>query len=177
MTQADIKMSNDLPAPTAAQMKKQILFRRWFAVIFISLAAASFYFGWFVTRNVRGDAKQTDIQLRSVAWAIMSYSVANNSMPTSQEAFVKFISAHAECLTAPRRAGEWPATQEAAQAIVAPVDIASAVTGRIEVIWPPTGNLTPVLQVRGRPSGVGTIEKVNEWLQNWNHAAATAAPK
>ena len=110
MTRADTDMSNDMPAPTAAQMKKQILFRRWFAVIFISLAAASFYFGWFVTRNVRGDAKQTDIQLRSVAWAIMSYSAANNSMPTSPEAFVKFISTHPECLAAPRRAGEWPAT-------------------------------------------------------------------
>ena len=153
------------------------MFRRVFAVIFISLSITAFYFGWFVTRNVREEAKQTDIQLRSVSWAIMSYSAANNAMPTSQEAFVKFISAHAECLTAPRRAGEWPATQEAAQAIVAPVDIAAAVTGRIEVIWPPTENLTPVLQVRGRPSGVGTIEKVNEWLQNWNHAAATAAPK
>ena len=106
----------------------------------------------------------------------MSYSVANNSMPTSQEVFVKFISQHADCLTAPRRAGEWPATQEAAQANGGPADIAAAVAGRIEVIWPPTGNLTPVLQVRGRPSGVGTIEQVNGWLQNWNHAAATSAP-
>ena len=170
-------MSNDMPAPTAAHMKKQILFRRWFAVIFISLAAASFYFGWFVTRNVRGDAKQTDIQLRSVSWAIMSYSVANNAMPTSQEEFVKFISANPQCLSATRRAGEWPASQEAAQASVVPADISAAVAGRIEVIWPPTGNLTPVLQVRGRPSGVGTIEQVNGWLQNWNHDAATASQK
>jgi len=168
-------MSNDMPAPTAAHMKKQMLFRRWFALIFISLSVTAFYFGWFVTRNVRGEAKQTDIQLRSVAWAIMSYSVANNAMPTSQEEFVKFISEHVECLSAPRRAGEWPASQEAAQAGVVPADISAAVAGRIEVIWPPTGNLTPVLQVRGRPSGVGTIEQVNGWLQNWNHDAATAA--
>ena len=175
MTQADPDMSNDMPAPTAAHMKKQMLFRRWFAVIFISLSVTAFYFGWFVTRNVRGDAKQTDIQLRSVAWAIMSYSVANNAMPTSQVEFVKFISEHVECLSAPRRAGEWPASQEDAQAGVVPADISAAVAGRIEVIWPPTGNLTPVLQVRGRPSGLGTIEQVNGWLQNWNHAAATAS--
>ena len=163
------------PALTAEQMKKQILFRRWFAVIFVSFSITAFYFGWFVTRNVRDEAKQTDTQLRSVSWAIMSYSVANNAMPTSQEAFVNFISAHAQCLTAPRRAGEWPATQEAAQANGGPAEIAAAVAGRIEVIWPPTGNLTPVLQVRGRPSGLGTIEQVNGWLQNWNHASATAA--
>ncbi len=170
-------MNNAESAAAAADMKKQILFRRWFAVLFLSLAVGAFYFGWFVTRNVRADAKQTDIQLRSVAWAILSYSAVNNVMPTSQEAFVQFISTHPQCLTAPRRAGEWPATQEAAQASVAPTDISAAVTGRIEVIWPPTGNLTPVLQVRGRPSGMGTIEQVNGWLQNWNHDAAVAAPK
>jgi len=177
LTRPNTDIKDAEPAPTAEQIKKQIMFRRVFAVIFISLSITAFYFGWFVTRNVREDAKQTDIQLRSVAWAIMSYSVANNLMPTSPEEFVNFLSTHPECLTAPRRAGEWPATQEAAQANLVPADIAAAVTGRIEVIWPPTGNLTPVLQVRGRPSGVGTIEKVNEWLQNWNHAAATAAPK
>ena len=176
MTPSNTNIDHAQPAPTAEQMKNQILFRRWFAVLFISLAVTAFYFGWFVTRNVREEAKQTDAQLRSVSWAIMSYSVANNTMPTSQEAFVNFISTHAQCLTAPRRAGEWPATQEAAQANGAPADIVAAVAGRIEVIWPPTGNLTPVLQVRGRPSGVGTIEQVNGWLQNWNHAAATSAP-
>lgn len=144
-------------------------------MIFVSLSVTAIYFGWFVTRNVRDDAKQTDIQLRSVAWAIMSYSVANNAMPTSQDEFVKFISANEQCLSAPRRAGEWPASQEDAQANVVAADIAAAVAGRVEVIWPPTGNLTPVLQVRGRPSGLGTIEQVNGWLQNWNHDAATAA--
>jgi hypothetical protein len=97
-----------------------------------------------------------------------------------------FLAAHPQSLAAPRRAGAWPATIEAAMAeantkdiaaaVVNPPEIAAAIAGRIEVVWPPTGNLAPVLQVRGQPSGVGTIEQVNEWLQKWNEKPSAPAP-
>ncbi|MCE9619971.1 MAG: hypothetical protein K8R92_08675 [Planctomycetes bacterium] len=141
------------------------------------MAIAAFFFGWWVTRNVREDAKQTDIQLRGVAWGIMSYSAATGSMPTSQESLTKYLFDHPECLTASRRTGEWPATVQALDGLVTPTEISAALIGRIEVIWPPSGNLAPVIQVRGRPSGQGTIEQVNEWLQKWNHGVAATGSR
>jgi len=123
-------------------------------VVFVSLVGlASFTTGWWMTANVRETARRTDGELEALAAALQAWSVARGGdFPTSQAAFLDGC------------AGPARASVEAA-------------LRHVQVRWPPSGDLAPILDANGMPSGLGTLDRLNRDLRaSARAAAASGAP-
>jgi len=111
-------------------------------VIFVSVVgAASFASGWWMTANVREVARRTDGELERLA---------------------RHLRAHAEA-----HAGDYPTSEAAFLAAAGAADRADieSILRNLQVRWPPTGDLAPVLEANGLPTGLGTLDRVNEGLR------------
>ena len=125
-------------------------------VIFVSVVgAASFASGWWMTANVRETARRTDGELEVLARALHAWAMAHGGdYPTSEAAFL---------------AGCDASGRESAQAALR----------RLQIRWPPTGDLAPVLEANGLPTGLGTLDRVNGQLRGSARrppASGAAAP-
>ena len=111
-------------------------------VIFVSVVgAASFASGWWMTANVRETARRTDGELEGLARALHAWAGAHGGdYPTSESAFLDGCAA---------------AEREASQASLR----------HVQVRWPPTGDLAPVLEANGLPTGLGTLDRLNADLR------------
>ena len=112
-------------------------------VIGVSIVAVlSFAAGWWFTSGVRARAKQVDVELTLVSDALQAYARAHDGdMPTSQDMLVAGL----------------PADFTAAAPLAAALK-------DVQVRWPPTPDLAPVLEANGLPSGFGTLARLNERL-------------
>lgn len=112
-------------------------------VIGVSIVAVlSFAAGWWFTSGVRARAKQVDVELMLVSDALQAYARAHDGdMPTSQDTLVAGL----------------PADFTAAAPLAAALK-------DVQVRWPPTPDLAPVLEANGLPSGFGTLARLNERL-------------
>ena len=107
-------------------------------VIFVSVVgAAAFASGWWLTANVRETAHRTDAELDGLARVLHTWAGSHGGdYPTSEAAFL------AGCGTADREAVQgW--------------------LRHVQVRWPPTGDLAPVLEANGLPTGLGTLDRLN----------------
>jgi hypothetical protein len=116
-------------------------------VWFVALVGlAAFLSGWWVTGEVRATARRTDQDLARVAEAIERFASSHGgSMPQSPEAL---------------EPGQDPA-------------LAAALV-RIQVAWPPSPDLAPILGSNGLPSGIGTLPRVNDRLRSLARGSAAA---
>ena len=120
-------------------------------VIFVSVVGvAAFAAGWWMTANVREVARRTDGEIESLAQSLRAHAEAHGGdYPTSQAAFVA----------------------AAGGADRAPIE---AALRHLQVRWPPTGDLAPVIEANGLPTGLGTLDRVNGSLRGSarRHAAS-----
>jgi len=114
-------------------------------VIGVSIVAVvSFATGWWFTAGVRTRAKQVDAELTLVAGALQAYAkVHDGDMPTSQDMLLAGL----------------PADFKGAAELTAALK-------DVQVRWPPSSDLAPVLQSNGLPSGFGTLARLNEQLHD-----------
>ena len=114
-------------------------------VIGVSIVAVvSFATGWWFTAGVRTRAKQVDAELTLVAGALQAYAkVHDGDMPISQDMLLAGL----------------PADFKGA------AELAAALKD-VQVRWPPSSDLAPVLQSNGVPSGFGTLARLNEQLHD-----------
>lgn len=114
-------------------------------VIGVSIVAVvSFAMGWWFTAGVRTRAKQVDAELTLVAGALQAYAkVHDGDMPTSQDMLLAGLPA------------DFTGVAELAVALK-----------DVQVRWPPSSDLAPVLQSNGLPSGFGTLSRLNEQLHD-----------
>ncbi|NBX25172.1 MAG: hypothetical protein EBQ99_03855 [Planctomycetes bacterium] len=111
-----------------------------------AIGLLAFVAGWWVTREVRATSRRTDQDLVRVAEAIERFASAHGgSMPQAAEAL---------------QPGQDPALAES--------------LGRIQVAWPPSPDLAPILGSNGLPSGVGTLPRVNDRLRSLARGSAVA---
>lgn len=107
----------------------------------------AFVAGWWVTREVRATARRTDEDLALVAAAIERFAASHaGAMPQSVEAL---------------QPGQDPGL--------------AAALGRVQVVWPPSPDLAPILESNGLPSGIGTLPRVNDRLRSLARGSAAAA--
>jgi type II secretory pathway pseudopilin PulG len=114
-------------------------------VIGVSIVAVlSFATGWWFTSGVRARAKQVDAELSLVAGALQAYAkVHDGELPTSQDMLLAGL----------------PADFKGAAELTAALK-------DVQVRWPPSSDLAPVLQSNGLPSGFGTLARLNEQLHD-----------
>ncbi len=134
---------------------------RVFTIVLGIAAVAITIVGFRVTAGVRRTAVETDRSLRSLAWAMLSYADVHGGFPAGEEALVAFGSGGDAIAAEP--AGEWPRGRSDALAGLAEKPIPDALR-EIRVLWTASGAAAPYLAPDGLPSGVGTIDAVNGWL-------------
>jgi len=112
-------------------------------VIFVAVVgAASFASGWWMTANVREVARRTDGELETLSRGLRAFAEAHGGdYPTSEAAFL------AGCGGADRA-------------------VVEAALRHLQVRWPPTGDLAPVLEANGLPTGLGSLDRVNAALRD-----------
>lgn len=156
-------MSSGAPTPEEARRSRRILIG--FLSFFAIAAIGTTIFGFQVVARVKATARESDAALRTVAWSLLAEADARGAFPTSAEDLRR----EPDRLSGSLSGGtDWPASRDAAMADHDPLPLADAL-GIVEVAWPPTPDLPPVLSVGGRPSGLvadgPTIDHVNRWLR------------
>lgn len=152
---------------------------RVFTIVLGIAAVAVTIVGFRVTAGVRRAAVETDRSLRSLAWAMLSYADVHGGFPAGEDALVAFGPGADSVPDAPD--GDWPRSREEALAGLAAKPVPDALR-EIRVLWTASGAAAPYLAPDGLPSGVGTIDAVNGWLDARGKAgfapsAASPAPE
>ncbi|MCP4836266.1 MAG: hypothetical protein GY895_16040 [Phycisphaera sp.] len=164
-------MTDRDPAASTSTPNRSRLVLTIYLVVFAISAAGMTIFGFKVVADVKARAQESDAALRMVAWQILAYADREGVFPTSEATF------GAEDVIPDRLEGVLGAPVEAAW----PVDWSTAASEDgvevqaaeaeeiVQVSWPPTADLPPVLGVGGRPSGLvpggTTLDLVNGWLR------------
>lgn len=149
--------------PAEAARNRRII--RAVAVVFVAVSLFVLFWGLWVVQGARERAEESDAALRSMAWAILSYADTHDGVfPTDAAA----LAAMNTSTTLPSGLG-WPSTQAAALEGKPGLSTAAAAE-LVDVVWPPRGDLPPVLTARNGISGFGTLELVNSWLREFAQA-------
>lgn len=145
-----------------------------FLAFFVLSGIGVTIFGFQVVARVKATARESDAALRTVAWSLISAADAGGAFPTDSEVLATSVLAGErgpeDPLDGPLalETSDWPTTRQAAMAEFTPMPLGEALE-IVEVAWPPTPDLPPVLSVGGRPSGLvadgPTIDHVNRWIR------------
>ncbi len=145
-----------------------------FLAMFVVSGIGVTIFGFQVVARVKATARQSDAALRTVAWSLISVADEDGTFPTDSDVLVTAVlggdRGPEDPLDGPLSTAstDWPTTRQAAMADSASMPLGEALE-IVEVAWPPTPDLPPVLSVGGRPSGLvadgPTIDSVNRWLR------------
>jgi hypothetical protein len=146
---------------------------RVFTIILGIAAVGITIVGFRVTAGVRRTAVETDRSLRSLAWAMLAYSEVHGAFPAGEEFLVAFGPGGNGLAGEPP--GEWPRTRADALADLDAKPLPDALR-EIRVLWTASGAAAPYLAPDGLPSGVGTIDLVNRWLDARGKAGFGPAP-
>ena len=149
------------PTPEQAARNRKIILV--LAVAFAAVSTMVAVWGAMVTGQVRERAHATDAQLRSLGWTILCYAAANGGVfPTGEQAL-----AQTDPTRGPAAGAGWPADRDAAMAGLAYLPPAQC--GSVGVTWASGGAhpgfTAPALNANGMPSGLGTLDEVNGWLE------------
>ena len=145
-----------------------------FLAMFVASGIGVTIFGFQVVARVKATARESDAALRTVAWTLISTADEVGAFPTDSEVLVTAALGSERGPEAPlagplsAESSDWPTTRESAMADSVSMPLGEALE-IVEVAWPPTPDLPPVLSVGGRPSGLvadgPTIDSVNRWLR------------
>ena len=146
---------------------------RVFTIVLGIAAVAVTAVGFRVTAGVRRAAVETDRSLRSLAWAMLSYADVHGGFPAGEPALLE-AGAGGDSIPGGRD-GAWPGSRAEALGGLEPKPLADALR-EIRVLWTASGAAAPYLAPDGLPSGVGTIDLVNRWLDARGKAGFGPAP-
>lgn len=159
-------MTIEEPATTVGGRRAAVVF----GVLFLAMSAAAFVWGGIVTTGVRERAVITDRHIRAAGWRMLCAAAATGEWPKDLSA-----TATVACDQIAGGAGGWPTTS--AQACPGGVEPWAAASG-VVISHDPKGVGAPRISAGGRPTGIGTLETVNGWLQAFQeaHFAGKHAP-
>lgn len=149
------------PAGHGHNQTWQRVFVVGFIIFFVGSALGVTIWGFHVTSKVKAQAVETDWAIRSVGWAILASAADRGGFPTSADELQGVESP--ENLPACYSTTNLPRTSVEALVGRSPMALQEAM-GVLAVSWPPDSTLPPVVRTDGRPSGLGTLELVNNWL-------------
>ncbi len=143
----------------------------WIVVIALGVPAVGMsWLAWSVTAGVRADARQADVHLREVAWAVLAYADVNDGFPMS-EAELRAFAARPGGVPAElaKRAPGIPATHAEAMADASAAQASTASNldeciAAIEVEWPTVRDVQPILRSKGKATLNGTLPTIGQWL-------------
>ena len=159
-------MTSDQPVegkgdPNMPGLRAQRVFVLGFMIFFIGSLLGVFFFGNSVVARAKSSAAETDVALKSLAWAVLLSTAEEGRFP------VKPSDLDGVAITPPVppifEDGELPASLDEVLEGESPMAPEEALDVLV-VEWPPDGTLPPVLTTGGRPSGIGTLAEVNGWL-------------
>jgi len=148
----------------------------WIVVIALGVPAVGMsWLAWSVTAAVRADARQADVHLREVAWAVLAYADANDGFPMSEAELRAFAARPGGVpVELAKRAPGIPATRAeamadsaAAQASPAsnlPASSLDECIAAIEIEWPTVRDVQPILRSKGKATLNGTLPTIGQWL-------------
>jgi len=112
------------------------------------MGLAAFIAGFWITAGVRERARLTDRQLEAIVAAIEHYAREHGGdMPQSAEAIQGMPG--------------WASSPDMAEGL-----------RLLTVHWPPSPDLAPVLAANGRPTGLGTLARLNARLRSQARSSA-----
>lgn len=153
-------------------------FTRVFLIVLVVASIATLFFGWWVIAGVRRTAAETDLRIRTIAWAALAYSSQNEgSFPMSEEELKAFGTGPASItLQDEANAAAWPTERSAALVGHEPADLDAAFRS-IVVVWGTDRSMPPYLKSDGLPTRVGTGTEVNGWLSAMRAYLARSASR
>ncbi len=147
---------------------------------FFALCAAAFVWAGGVVAETKRQATITDQCLQSAAWLMLCYaSEHDGKFPESEKAYWDFVQTVMDagtesnaCTSIPQapQGDGWPATSEAAGATMLEAIELPEVRKRVTVSVAGEPGKPPIIATPGKPSGLGTLEKVNGWVESWGSA-------
>ncbi len=148
------------------QDRSRLIFQVVVSVLFLGVVFTAI-FGWFVMQNVRETAQRTDLDMRCVAWAALSFACVNDGrFPTSaDELFQMEVLPESISCTPDGTDSNWPTTRAEAMRGLEPPSLADAFR-RMDVAFSSDGTLPPRIDPRGLPTLVDPPTKptIREWL-------------
>ena len=163
-------MSDATSDSTSGSNRSRVVLTIYLAV-FLVAAAGMTIFGFKVVADVKARARESDAALRLVAWQILAYADREGVFPTEASPTLHEAGSieRLQGVLAVDGEAAWPGDRTAA---AGPVGLSSEVSEASEIVqvsWPPSTELPPVLGVGGRPSGLvpggTTLDLVNGWLR------------
>lgn len=158
------------PAPTPVVNRSRVVLTIYL-VVFVMAAVGMTIFGFKVVADVKARAGESDAALRLVAWQILAYADREGVFPTADSS--SLIEAGGtdtlQGALAVDADDAWPRSRATAAGSVGMASDEAEAAKIVQVSWPPSADLPPVLGVGGRPSGLvpggTTLELVNGWLR------------
>ena len=147
--------------PNIPGLRTQRVFVLGFMIFFIGSLLGVFFFGNSVVSKAKSSASDTDVALKSLAWAVLVSAAEEGRFPVESSTLrsVDLATPLPEIF----QGTELPRNLEEGLEGRNPMDVGAALE-ILTVEWPPDGTLPPVLTTGGRPSGIGTLAVVNGWL-------------
>ncbi|MCH2162199.1 MAG: hypothetical protein MK085_10045 [Phycisphaerales bacterium] len=147
--------------PSIPGRRTQRVFVIGFMAFFIASILGVLIFGNVVVARAKTSARETDVALKSLAWAVLASAAEEGRFPVK-------LSDLDQGPVEDARPGMFAETDLPESLAVALGDQPPLEAGRaLEILvveWPPDGTLPPILTTGGRPSGLGTLDEVNGWL-------------
>ena len=147
--------------PNVPGLRTQRVFVLGFMIFFIGSLLGVFFFGNSVVARAKSSASETDVALKSLAWAVLQRAAEDGRFPVKPSDLEGV--ALSPALPGIFEDEELPGSLD--EVLVAGSAMTPGEAMDILVVeWPPDGTLPPVLTTGGRPSGIGTLSEVNGWL-------------
>lgn len=158
------------PDPTPVVNRSRVVLTIYL-VVFVMAAVGMTVFGFKVVSDVKARAGESDAALRLVAWQILAYADREGVFPTADSSTLADAGGleTLQGALAVDAEGAWPRDRATAAGSVGMASDDAEAAKIVQVSWPPSADLPPVLGVGGRPSGLvpggTTLELVNGWLR------------
>ncbi len=169
---SQVRVTGDLPSGTEGGTR----FMKWFLVVLAISSVVTFGVGWIVVDRARASAHETDVRIRTLSWAALSYAAAfDGSFPTSEAQLRAWGTGPESIAIAPTdpTLGTWPTRQVDALHGETPRSLDDALHSII-VAWGTSSAMPPFLKPDGLPTQLGTSDEVNGWLYAFGHRGSVA---
>ena len=140
-------------------------------IVFVLSWIGTAIFGYVVYGNVLNTAKRTDVALRALTWAALSYACDHEGrFPTSADELFAVQPLPDSIACVPTESGGWPSTRsEIMGDDPFPPDLAFA-SRKLKLYFASQGDMPPVFDANGMPTELGTIDELRLWLDSFSQA-------
>jgi hypothetical protein len=152
---------------------------RWIIGVFLLCATGVAVWGGFVAAGTRATAARTDLEVRQMAWVLLSAAVRDGRFPQSESELIgaAALPALAEIPPDPLSPPAWPSLrEEALEGRPVPEAPLREILTRVRVAF--DGDGPPRVAVAGLPTRLRTLPLVNGWIAAFAdaHPDTLAAP-